>query len=82
MEGIGAAEIIILNRAELRDTLISEQSSDRARVGRAGSRLWARGIGLVRLIAAGAYWRRTADASAGLASLGAQCRCRRCTNPC
>jgi hypothetical protein len=43
MEGIGAAEIVILNRnrAELRDTLISEQPNDRARVGRAGSHLWA-----------------------------------------
>jgi hypothetical protein len=74
MEGIGAEWTVILHRAELRETLISEQPNDRARVGRAGSHLWARGIGLVRLIAAGAYWRRTADASAALTSLGAQLR--------
>ena len=64
MEGIGAAEIVILSRAELRDTLINQQPHDRARVGRSGSHLWARGIGLVRLIAARAYWRRTAPAPA------------------
>ena len=74
MEGIGAEWTVILHRAELRDALISEQPSDRVRVGLVASGLRKCGIGLVRLIAGWAYWRRTPHADAGLASVSAQPR--------
>jgi len=48
VEGIGAAEIVLVNRRELRDALISEQSSERQRVGWIGSGLHTRSTGLLR----------------------------------
>jgi hypothetical protein len=71
MEGIGAAWTVILHRAELRDALISEQPSDRVRVGLAGSGLRARGIGLAHLIAGWISWLRATHAGAEVASVSA-----------
>ena len=56
MEGIGAAEIVLVNRRELRDALISEQSSERQRVGRIGSGLHTRSTGLLRTFARLVHW--------------------------
>ena len=56
MEGIGAAEIILVTRRELRDGLISNQSSEQQRVGRIGSGLHTRSTGLLRTFARLVHW--------------------------
>lgn len=65
MEGIGAAEIVLVHRQELRDTLISEQPSDRLQLGLAGSGLSAAGLGLVRWIAGWVAWLPASRARVG-----------------
>ena len=69
MEGIGAAEIVLVHRQELRDTLISEQPSDRLQLGLAGSGLSAAGLGLVPELLAGSPG--CLQAALGLAAVGA-----------
>jgi hypothetical protein len=56
VEGIGAAEIILVNRQDLRVALISEQSSERQRVDWIGSGLHTRSTGLLRTFARMVHW--------------------------
>ncbi len=51
MEGIGAAESVLIHRRELRDGLITEQSNHLRRRSRAGAGLSPSATGLVRLLA-------------------------------
>jgi hypothetical protein len=69
MEGIGAAEIVLVHRRELRDALITEQSNERRRVQLSGSGIWARGTALLRRMADRVQSRLGAHAGADAVSL-------------
>jgi hypothetical protein len=69
MEGIGAAEIVLIHRTELRDSLVRQRSAKQRRARLAGGGLRARGSDLARLISGWASWWRTAKNGAGPASL-------------
>src|SRR5579859_3340769 len=69
MEGIGAAEIVLIHQKELRDSLVRQRSNKQPWERLAGSGWRPRGGVLVRLLSGWASWRRTAYTDAGLASV-------------
>jgi hypothetical protein len=68
MEGIGAAEIVLIHRTELRDSLVRQRSAKQRRVRLPGGGWRARGSDLARLIGGWGSWWRTAYTDTGPAS--------------